>query len=93
MLALAPMSTNVLTCCVLPRAMHNSDMANIDPVSVLRKRVEGADSLRAVARELGVSAAYVSEILRGTREPGPAVLGPLGIECEVRKIYRRKKQS
>lgn len=70
-------------------------MATINPREVLRKHVEGAESMRAVARDFGVSVTYISEVLKGTREPGPSILGPLGLEVEVsvRKIYRRKKQS
>jgi len=51
--------------------------------------------MRAVARDFGVSVTYISEVLKGTREPGPSILGPLGLEVEVnvRKIYRRKKQA
>ena len=66
---------------------------NIDPVEQLRSRVEQAGSMRKLALEFGVSAAYISDILAGNREPGPAVLEPLGLEVdiEVTKTYRRKK--
>lgn len=48
----------------------------------LRAR-QGQRSLRQFARELGISAAYLSDIYLGRREPGPKVLGPLGLSKRV----------
>jgi transcriptional regulator with XRE-family HTH domain len=70
-------------------------MSNIDPRAILQKRLDAGISMRTLATELGVSAAYISDILAGHREPGPAVLDPLGLECDVTvtKTYRRKKPA
>ena len=40
-------------------------------------------SQKAVAESVGVSPAYISEILNGTREPGRTVLEALGFERVV----------
>ena len=70
-------------------------VSQIDPIEQLQARVDQAGSMRKLATEIGVSAAYISDILAGNREPGPAVLEPLGLEVEVEviKTYRRKKRA
>ena len=40
-------------------------------------------SLRAYARELSVSPAYLSDVYRGRRDPGPTLLQHLGLERKV----------
>ena len=51
------------------------------------KTRQGERSLRQFARELGISAAYLSDIYLGRREPGPKVLQPLGLSKRVgRKV-------
>ncbi len=44
----------------------------------LARRINAAGSQKALAAELGISQTYLSEIVRGVKEPGPAVLDPLG---------------
>ena len=51
-------------------------------VNELLKRKQGDRSLRSFAVQIGVSAAYLSDIYRGNREPGPKILKLL----KVRKI-------
>jgi transcriptional regulator with XRE-family HTH domain len=60
----------------------------MDPINLLEKRITKS-SLRAVARELDVSAGYLSHLMKGEREPGPKILDALGIEKVV--TYRKKK--
>ena len=48
-------------------------------VDLLRKW-KGKKSLRVFGREIGVTAAYLSDVFRGNREPGPTILNLLGIE-------------
>jgi hypothetical protein len=43
---------------------------------------KGDKSLRGLARELGVSAPYLSDIFLGRREPGPKIL----VALNLRKI-------
>ena len=52
----------------------------------LRKQCNGNQS--GFARYLNVSPAYISDILRGTREPGPKVLKAMGFVRVV--TYLRK---
>ena len=58
--------------------------------SEVRKMVREAckehGSLRAFSAHLGVSAAFVSDIARGSREPSGKVLEYLGLKKEVRRV-------
>lgn len=47
--------------------------------NALRGKVEAAGSMRAHAREIGVSPSYLNDVLNGNRLPGPAVLAHLGL--------------
>lgn len=55
---------------------------------VLRNAIADAGSLRAFARQHGISAAYVSDVMNWKREPGPKVLGALGLK-QLRFTTRR----
>lgn len=63
----------------------------MNPIIELRKRIDRT-SLRQVARDLDISAPYLSDIMRLRRMPGPKVLKALGMEVEVETVrtYRRK---
>lgn len=50
-----------------------------DVIGMIRERVEEAGSMRAYAREIGVSPAYLHDALNGNRLPGPAILAGLGL--------------
>lgn len=53
---------------------------NIDAViRSLRKQSQARGSQRALAKYLGVSPAYLSDVLKGRREPGPKILDALGM--------------
>ena len=62
-------------------------------IARLKEACKEAGSLRAWARAYGCSAAYVSDVLLGKRDPGPKILGPFGLErCEqprVEQTYQR----
>lgn len=53
-----------------------------DVVELLRKHI-GERTQREVAEEFGITAQYLSDVLLGRREPGPAVLQGLGLEKDV----------
>jgi len=54
----------------------------------LRRRVRQAgQTQQTVARDLGISAAYLSDVLSGRREPGQKLLTALGLVRVVQ--YRR----
>lgn len=52
----------------------------------LQRSCDRLGSQRAWAAKHGVSAAYVSDVLMGRKEPGPAILEPLGLIAET--VYR-----
>lgn len=56
---------------------------------MLTKQV--GSSQTAWAKKHGVSAAYVSDVLAGRREPGKLILDALGLERVT--SYRRKKEQ
>ena len=55
--------------------------------SVLARMVVKVGGQKTLATKMGVSQAYLSDILRGRRDPGPRVLAFLGL----RRTYERVK--
>jgi Helix-turn-helix len=57
-------------------------------IAKLKQLVEKAGSQAALAKELGVSPSYLSDVLNGLRQPGISLLAPLGLESitEYRKV-------
>ena len=70
-------------------------MTETQVLARLSAAIEKAGSMRKWATANGVSAAYVSDVLRGNRELGEKILSPLRIEKTVRTsrivTYREKK--
>lgn len=56
-------------------------------VKIIRQSIEASGGLREQARRWGVSAAYLSDIMNGRRNPGKKILSHLGLEPTV-KITR-----
>ncbi len=65
-------------------------MLTSDVVILLRKRCAAAGSAKAWAKAANVSESYVSDVLRGRREPAPAILDALGLERVL--TYRKAGQ-
>lgn len=63
-----------------------------DVLAVIRVRTE-ATSIRAVARELGLSAAYLSDILLGRRAVSETVAEAFGFQREIVTEIRFRKAS
>ena len=61
----------------------------MDVLAIIRRAAAEAGTQVALAERLGVSQAYLSDVLNGRRDPGESILGPLGLERVV--IYRRKR--
>jgi len=53
-------------------------MKNSDPREILKRRLDGMTQA-ALAEELGIKPAYLSDILNFRRDPGPKVLRALGL--------------
>ena len=64
-------------------------MTRSEVIELLRKK-QSKRSLREFGASIGVSAAYLSDILCGNRYPGPSVLKALGIEKVTTTEYVRK---
>ncbi len=60
-----------------------SVMSRLEVLALVRYEIQRAGSLRKYATHIGVSAAYVSDVTRGRRNPGPAILTPLKLRCVV----------
>lgn len=53
----------------------------------VRKEVGRAGSIRALAREWGVTPSYICDLLNGRRAPGGKILGPLGLRMVKTVTY------
>lgn len=49
-------------------------------LALLQAECDKLGSQKAWARANGISIPYVNDVLHGRREPGPAILAPLGLE-------------
>ena len=56
-------------------------------LALLRARIASEGSQAKLAQKLGVSAAYLSDVMQLRRDPGPSILEPLGFV--VRTVYVR----
>jgi hypothetical protein len=79
-------STSFLRTCVNRDGVHNGDMDN--PIQMLQKRKAGR-TLREVAAEVPCSIGYLSDVLRGRRDPAGKILAYLGIERQVKYVRRK----
>ena len=59
-----------------------------DFIERLRTTVAAAGSQKAYAERIGVSASFLSDVLRGNRTPGEKIIAALGLEMIV--MYREK---
>lgn len=55
----------------------------------VRSRIAYDVTQRSLAKQFGISAAYLSDFLAGNREAGPKILAALGYEIEP--FYRKVK--
>lgn len=60
-------------------------------IKKLEQIIDEHGTKKAAAQLLGVSQAYLGDILKGRREPGKKVLDKLGLESSV--IYTPKQDS
>lgn len=66
-----------------------------DRMVVLRlaAEVERAGSYRALAREVGVSAAWLHQVIKHGKQPGPKVLAFLGLRPAPGYIPSRRRKA
>lgn len=60
-----------------------------DVIALLKKRCEEAGSQRAFAIDSEISPQYITDVLRGKREPGAMILEALRLEKVI--FYREKE--
>jgi hypothetical protein len=60
-------------------------------IELIRAAAQAAGSQRALARQWNVSPAYITDLLRDLRDPGPKILEALGYERVV--LYRKVSTS
>lgn len=58
---------------------------------LLRAEIQAAGSQRALARKWQVAPAYITDLLRGTRDPGPRILDVMGYERVV--LYQERRSG
>ena len=68
-------------------------MTRDDVNKSLEQMVARAGSRVALAKEIGVTSAYVGAVLLGKREPGPAILKVLGLRRQVQITYVKEGEK
>lgn len=63
----------------------------VSPHTTLRAFVAGHDSQRAAAEALGISQAYLSDLLHKRRDCSPAIVEKLGLESIT--TFRKKRSA
>lgn len=58
-------------------------MTEIEVRRLVKVGIKRAGSLRKYAKEMGINASYVSDMVNGRRNPGPKLLKPLGLKRVV----------
>lgn len=69
------------------KMQHWTGFDRSDVVAMIRAHVEKEGTQLAVARQIGISASWLSDILTGSRAPAGKVLEFLGLERKAVKMY------
>jgi hypothetical protein len=64
-------------------------VSQADIVEELRLLADSMSTHRALAKKIGISDAYLSDVLNGRRDPGPAICKFLKVEAVT--VYREVK--
>ena len=83
--AVLPMSTNHWRAASMPATTSDEQAMR----AIIAAEVARIGSLRQAAKKWKVSPAYLSDVLNARRNPGPAILRPLGYERRVEVTYRK----
>ena len=62
-------------------------------IDKLTKMAEKLGSQRALAEQLGVSPAYLNDVLQGNRKPGKAILEALKLEAKTKYVAAGQQGS
>ncbi len=63
-------------------------MESAQVLKIIRSRINGSTQ-RQVAQDLGVSTAYLSDVLAGKRNPGKKILDALGLKQRI--VYSKEE--
>ncbi len=71
--------------------MNDEEGRREETIGEMLRRLRGGTSLRGIHRQSGISNAYLSQIEKGLRQPGPNVLRRLATlyGVSVRELFRR----
>jgi len=58
-------------------------MSRFEVLALVAYEIERAGSLRKYAKQIGVSPAYLSDAMRGRRNPGPSILRAFDLKCVI----------
>ena len=75
--------------CAVPEYYEEPQMTSAQIRKRLRALAAARGSQRALAATMSVTPSYLSDVLAGRREPGPAILTYLGLE----RAYQRKESE
>lgn len=56
-----------------------------DVLTLLQRKIENAETQAAVAKEIGVSPQYLSDVMNGYRTPSDKILDYLGLKWDIVK--------
>lgn len=70
--------------------MKTKHLTQEDVRRLVMQKYEKAGSFRSLAREWGLSAAYLCDFLNGRRGPGSRILNQFGLKRFVNVTYVRK---
>ena len=66
-------------------------MTRDELIELLQRKVQRAGTQAALAKELGITAAYLGDVLNGKRKPGPTLLNALGFCLVITYVKDDKK--
>ena len=66
-------------------------MTRDELIELLQRKVQRAGTQAALAKELGITAAYLGDVLNGKRKPGPTLLNAIGFRRVITYVKDDKK--
>ena len=67
-------------------------MTRDELVQLLQQKIQRAGTQTAIAKELGITPAYLGDVLRGKRDPGPSLLNALGFRRVITYVKAGEKK-
>ena len=67
-------------------------MTRDELIELLQRKVQRAGTQAALAKELGITAAYLGDVLNGKRKPGPTLLNAIGFRRVITYVKASEKK-